>query len=184
MQNADSDFSAVEYLPTAAIPALPQPLTQPLAQLPVQSPGNLSLARFSKVQWRPSNKRTLICEEFSSRTPVSQLMDLLREFVINTSAEIKQVEADFAELSIEYKDQRKTLLSGNFNLQIEFQPVQESGQGVGRNSKWTAVRIVISEGKKKWFRKNELGFAPTVLRELRRCLTIGDESCRRSIGPA
>jgi len=154
-----------------------QPLT-------TENVGTTICESISGVQWRKLQKNSLIQEEFVTQTPIAMLTEQLRGFILETSAEIEQVEANFAELNLELKDDRNASKGGFFNLKIEFQGVNEGDGEPKKRRNLTYIRIVISEGKKRWFRKNELSLAPRLLRDIRRYFMISDESCRLKIDPA
>ncbi len=140
----------------------------------------------SGVDWRNFKGHNLISEEFESSTPMSVLVEKLRGFIIESEAEIRRVEPDFATLLVQIEDTQKIGRKCNFIVDIEFQERQaeeEKAAFVGNHLK-TYIRITIREGKKKWFAVNATDLAPQLLTDIRRYLMISDDSAKLRIAPA
>lgn len=138
------------------------------------------------VQWRNFKHQSLICEEFKTATPISVLVEKLRGFIVETEAEIRRVEPDFATMQMQVEDQNQSWRKGNFVIDIEFQELEVAEDKtifVGNRST-TFIRITIREGKKKWFAVNANELASVIMNDLRRYLMIHDESSRVTINPA
>jgi hypothetical protein len=140
----------------------------------------------SGVDWRNFRGHSLISEEFESSTPLSVLVEKLRGYIIESEAEIRRVEPDFATLLVQVEDAHQMGRKCNFIIDIEFQERQaeeDKATFVGNRLK-TYIRISIREGKKKWFAVNATDLAPQLLSEIRRYLMISDESAKLRIAPA
>jgi diguanylate cyclase (GGDEF)-like protein/PAS domain S-box-containing protein len=138
------------------------------------------------VKWRNIKGQSLICEEFSTATPMAVLVEKLRGLIIESEAEIRRVEPDFATMLIQVEDEDNHSRKGNFVLDIEFQEreAEEDESGfVGKRTK-TFIRVTIREGKKKWFAANATELAPNLLSDIRRYLMIQDEASRLKVTPA
>jgi diguanylate cyclase (GGDEF)-like protein/PAS domain S-box-containing protein len=138
------------------------------------------------VKWRSFKGQSLLCEEFGTKTPLSVLVEKLRGYIIESEAEIRRVEPDFATIMTQIEDPNDFSRKCNFIVDIEFQEREvedESSIFVGPRTK-TFIRITIREGKKKWFANNATDLAPELIREIRRYLMIQDEASKLSVAPA
>ncbi len=139
----------------------------------------------SGVSWRNLKSASLVCEEFVSSTPLSVLVEKLRGFIVECEADIRRVEPDYANLLLQVDDENNPGRKGNFIIDIEFQEHQttsDKAKLVGNRTQ-TFIRIIIREGKKKWFSMNANELATTVLRDIRRYLMISDDSAKLKISP-
>lgn len=144
------------------------------------------VSSLSGVQWRNFKSHALICEEFVTSTPMAVLVEKLRGYIVESDADIRRVEPDYANLLIQLEDERNPLRKANFIVDIEFQEhqtVADQVQLIGKRTK-TFIRVNIREGKKKWFSMNANDLAPIALREIRRYLMISEDSCRLQVNPA
>ena len=139
----------------------------------------------SGVSWRNLKSASLVCEEFVSSTPLSVLVEKLRGFIVESEADIRRVEPDYANLLLQVDDENNPGRKGNFIIDIEFQEHQttaDKSKLVGNRTQ-TFIRIIIREGKKKWFSMNANELAMTVLMDIRRYLMISDDSAKLKISP-
>jgi diguanylate cyclase (GGDEF)-like protein/PAS domain S-box-containing protein len=139
----------------------------------------------SGVKWRNFKGSSLICEEFFTSAPLPVLVEKLRGYIIESEAEIRQVEPDFATVLIQIADEKNNLRKTNFVVDVELQERQASEDVslIGNRTK-TFIRITIREGKRKWFSGNSPDLASTLLRDIRRYLMISDENSKLKIAPA
>ncbi|MCP4477135.1 MAG: diguanylate cyclase [Planctomycetaceae bacterium] len=125
------------------------------------------------MSWRKIINGTLICEEYSTATPLSLIIEKLRGYIIETEAEIRSVESDFASLNVERFDPQKRGRKGRFVLEIEFnEKIIHLDKETKRRETQTLIRVNIREQKKGWFSANANDLAPDVIAELRRHLMI------------
>ena len=125
------------------------------------------------MSWRNIANGTLICEEYTTSTPLSIIIEKLRGYIIETEAEIRSVESDFASLNIERFDPQKRGRKGRFILEIEFnEKLIHLDKETKRRETQTVIRLNIREQKKGWFSANANELAPDVIAELRRHLMI------------
>ena len=125
------------------------------------------------VSWRNIANGTLICEEYTTSTPLALIIEKLRGYIIETEAEIRTVESDFASLNIERIDSQKRGRKGRFILEIEFnEKLIHLDKETKRRETQTVIRVNIREQKKGWFSANANELAPDVIAELRRHLMI------------
>jgi len=139
----------------------------------------------SGVKWRNFKGQNLICEEFSSAMPISILIEKLRGYIVESEAEIRRVEPDFATLLVQVSDGKNHSRKGNFVIDVEFQEVESSEEQtnlIGKRKK-TFIRISIREGKRKWFTLNCSDLAEIALSDLRRYLAILDDNAKLTINP-
>ena len=138
------------------------------------------------VKWRNFKNQNLICEEFKTSTPISVLVEKLRGFIVESEAEIRRVEPDFATMYLQVEDPKQSWRKGTFIIDVEFQELEvaeEKANFVGNRST-TFIRISIREGKKKWFAVSANDLATVVLNDLRRYLMIHDDCSRVTITAA
>ncbi len=138
------------------------------------------------VQWRNFKGPNLLCEEFGTTTPMSVLVEKLRGYIIESEAEIRRVEPDFATILTQLEDPHDYSRKCNFVVDIEFQEREvedENAVFVGSRTK-TFIRITIREGKKKWFAPNATDLASVLIRDIRRYLMIHDEASKLTVTPA
>jgi diguanylate cyclase (GGDEF)-like protein/PAS domain S-box-containing protein len=125
------------------------------------------------MPWRKITNGTLICEEYTTSTPLSLIIEKLRGYIIETEAEIRSVESDFASLNIERFQTQKRGRKGRFVLEIEFnEKIIHLDKETKRRETQTLIRVNIREQKKGWFSANANELAPNVIAELRRHLMI------------
>ncbi|MDA7932499.1 diguanylate cyclase [Mariniblastus sp.] len=125
------------------------------------------------MPWRKITNGTLICEEYTTSTPLSLIIEKLRGYIIETEAEIRSVESDFASLNIERFQPQKRGRKGRFVLEIEFnEKIIHLDKETKRRETQTLIRVNIREQKKGWFSANANELAPNVIAELRRHLMI------------
>jgi len=125
------------------------------------------------MSWRKITNGTLICEEYTTSTPLSLIIEKLRGYIIETEAEIRSVESDFASLNIERFQPQKRGRKGRFVLEIEFnEKIIHLDKETKRRETQTLIRVNIREQKKGWFSANANELAPNVIAELRRHLMI------------
>ena len=140
----------------------------------------------SGVSWRNFKGQSLVCEEFVTSTPMSVLVEKLRGYILESEAELRRVEADFATVLVQAEDEHNHARKGNFVVDIEFQERQndrEKGSLIGNRTS-TYIRISIREGKRKWFATNHNELAAVVLRDIRRYLMINEESAHLKVDAA
>ena len=136
------------------------------------------------VQWRKIKGQTLISEEFETTTPLTVLVEKLRGYIVESEAEIRRVEPDFASVIVDVENAVDYSKKGKFLVDIEFQ--EREGQDddtIGRRTK-TFIRITIREAKRKWFQTNSNELSETVMTEMRRYLMLNDDSAKLKVAPA
>jgi diguanylate cyclase (GGDEF)-like protein len=143
------------------------------------------LTSLAGVAWRKVKGQTLINEEYATSTPISVLVEKLRGFIVETEAEIRRVDADFASLVVEAEDAENFSRKGKFTVDIEFQEKDTEGenQSFGKRKK-TYIRITVREAKRSWFATNAVELAPSVVAELRRYFMINDDASKLKVAPA
>jgi diguanylate cyclase (GGDEF)-like protein len=136
------------------------------------------------VAWRKIKGQPLISEEYGTSTPLAVLVEKLRGYILETEAEIRRVDSDFASLTVEAEDQNNFSRKGTFVVDIEFRERETKGeeQTFGRRKK-SFIRVTVREGKRKWFSQNANELAPAVVSELRRYLMIHDEASKLKVTP-
>lgn len=138
----------------------------------------------SGVAWRRLKGQTLSSEEYTTSTPLAVLVEKLRGYIIESEAEIRQVEPNFASFIVEVEDEDNYSRKGRFVVEIEIQEreTESENDSVGRRN-MTFIRITIREGKRSWFATNAIELAPLVAHELRCYFMINDESSRLKVTP-
>lgn len=123
----------------------------------------------SGPQWPEFSRPPLAIQQYRTRTPVPVLVEKLRGYIAETEAELQVVHPTYASLLLEIEDQNSAQRKGWFEVQIDFQDVEEDEQGsrFGRR-RYTYLRVSVHEGKRRWFATNTLDLAPGVLLELER----------------
>lgn len=129
----------------------------------------------SGVKWRPEGKRSLISEEFVTQTPVAVLAEKLRGFITEFEADIRHVQSDFASVEVELEDRKNYARRGRFRVTFEFFE-KDSRTPKGEVRRTSYIKIVIREGRRKWFATNCNELAPTLLAEIRRYLMLSEDS--------
>lgn len=131
------------------------------------------------VSWRNIVNGTLFCEEYTTSTPLSVIIEKLRGYIIETEAEIRTVDSDFASLNIERFDPNRRGRKGRFVLEIEFnEKIIHLDKETNRRETQTLIRVNIREQKKGWFSANANELAPDVIAELRRHLMISEANLK------
>ncbi len=143
------------------------------------------LTSLAGVSWRKLKGQTLVSEEYSTTTPLAVLVEKLRGYIVETEAEIRRVEADFASLVVEAEDDESFSRKGKFMVDLDFQERETDGenQTFGKRKK-TFIRITVREAKRSWFAANAVDLAPSVVSELRRYLMINDDASKLKVAPA
>ena len=137
----------------------------------------------SGANWRKLKGQVLISEEYQTSTPLTVLVEKLRGYILETEAEIRRVDADFASLTVEVEDEKDYSKKGTFIVNVEFQELEDtSDEKIGRRS-MTYIRISIREGKKKWFATNTLELAPQIIKDLRTFLMLNENNSKLKIDP-
>ncbi len=137
----------------------------------------------SGVKWRNFKGQSLICEEYSSPMPISILIEKLRGYIVESEAEVRRVEPDFATLLVQVTDGKDYSRKGNFVIDVEFQEVESSEEQtnlIGKR-KNTYIRISVREGKRNWFALNASDLAEIALCDMRRYLAILDDNAKLKI---
>ena len=135
------------------------------------------------VRWRKLKGRPLFTEEYGTSPPLPIIVEKLRCYIIETEAEIRRADADFASLYVECEDQENFSKKGTFIVDIEFKEKTIEGDTFGRR-KNTFIRLTVREGKKKWFAANAVELAPQAVKDIRRYLMINDDASKLQIAPA
>ncbi|MGY8746659.1 MAG: GGDEF domain-containing protein [Pirellulales bacterium] len=131
------------------------------------------------VSWRSIVNGTLFCEEYTTSTPLSVIIEKLRGYIIETEAEIRTVDCDFVSLNIERFDPNKRGRKGRLVLEIEFnEKIIHLDKEANRRETQTLIRVNIREQKKGWFSANANELAPDVIAELRRHLMISEANLK------
>ena len=137
----------------------------------------------SGASWRKLKGQVLISEEYKTSTPLAVLIEKLRGYILETEAEIRRVDSDFASLIVEVEDEKDYSKKGTFIANVEFQELEDtSDDKIGRRT-LTFIRISIREGKKKWFATNTLDLAPQIVKDLQNFLMINDSRSKLKIDP-
>ena len=143
------------------------------------------LTSLAGVSWRKLKGQTLVSDEYSTSTPLSVLVKKLRGYIVETEAEIRRVEADFASLVVEAEDDENFSRKGKFMVDLDFQERETDSENnsFGKRNK-TFIRITVREAKRSWFAANAVDLAPSVVNELRRYLMINDDASKLKVAPA
>ena len=138
----------------------------------------------SGVDWKldVSRSKALVVEEFVTQTPISVLVEKLRGFIVESDADIRQVESDFASIEVEIEDQDDYSRRGRFHVTFEFCEKEVEEQRSVRSKSF--IRIVIREARRKWFSVNSTEMAPMLLSEIRRYMMLHDESSQIRVDSA
>jgi len=137
----------------------------------------------SGANWRKLKGQVLISEEYKTSTPLSVLVEKLRGYIIETEAEIRRVDADFASLIVEVEDESDYSKKGTFITNVEFQELEDnSDTKIGRRT-LTFIRITVREGKRKWFATNTLELAPQIVKDLKNFLMLNDKGAKIELDP-
>jgi len=137
----------------------------------------------SGASWRKIKGQVLISDEYQTSTPLSVLVEKLRGYILETEAEIRRVDSDFASLIVEVEDEKDYSRKGTFIANIEFQELEDkSNSKIGRRTT-TYIRITIREGKKKWFATNTIELAPQIVKDLRGFLMLNENDSKLEIDP-
>lgn len=137
----------------------------------------------SGANWRKLKGQVLISEEYRTSTPLPVLIEKLRGYILETEAEIRRVDVDFASLTVDVEDGKDYSKKGTFIVNVEFQELEDkSDEKIGRRM-LTFIRISIREGKRKWFATNTLDLAPQIVKDLRTFLMLNENSSKLKIDP-
>ncbi len=153
-------------------------MAEELAEAPLPATDDQDVAEEAGgLHWRKINGTALLSHQYRTRAPVPVLVEKLRGYIIETEAEIRRVESNYASLIVQVEDPENYARKGRFEIDIDFQEHEEDEQGnsFGRR-KYTYLRVSIREGRKKWFSANATELAPGVLSELRRYFMIADDA--------
>ena len=134
----------------------------------------------SGASWRKLKGQILVSEEYKTTTPMSVLVEKLRGYIIESEAEIRRVESDFASLVVEMEDETNYSRKGSFVVNIEFQELETQDNTIGRRTN-SFIRVSVREGKRKWFASNSNDLAPNVLKDIQNYLMLNDECAKLKI---
>ena len=137
----------------------------------------------SGANWRKLKGQNLISEEYKTSTPLAVLVEKLRGYILETEAEIRRVDSDFASLIVEVEDELDYSRKGTFVVNVEFQELEDSDASkIGKRTS-TFIRISIREGKRKWFTTNSTDLAPSVVKDLKTYLMLNNDSAKLKVDP-
>jgi len=137
----------------------------------------------SGAKWRKLKGQILISEEFRTSTPMAVLVEKLRGYIVESEAEIRRADSDFASLIVEIEDEQDYSRKGKFIVNVEFHETADTDKTkIGRHTK-TYIRISVREGKRKWFAINTLELAPMIIKDLRTYLMLNDDSAKLKVDP-
>ena len=137
----------------------------------------------SGANWRKLKGQVLISEEYKTQTPLLVLVEKLRGYIIETEAEVRRVDSDFASLTVEVEDEQDYSKKGTFIVNVEFQELEDKDSSSIGPRTLTFIRITIREGKRKWFATNTVELAPQIVKDLRTFLMLNDNSAKLKIDP-
>ncbi len=137
----------------------------------------------SGARWRKLKGQILLSEEYKTATPLAVLVEKLRGYIIETEAEIRRVDSDFASLIVEVEDEKDYSKKGTFIVNVEFQELEDKDVSSIDRRTATFIRISIREGKKKWFATNTLELVPQIAKDLRTFLMLNDNSSKLKVDP-
>lgn len=142
-----------------------------------ESTATETIAPIRGVSWPQIKGSPLLCNQFRTRTPIPVLIEKLRGYIIETDAEIRRVEQNYASLIVETEDPKDYARKGRFQVEIDFKDSDEDdgSEQHGRRT-YTYLRVTIRMAKRKWFTTNTPDLAPELLAELRRYFMINDDS--------
>ncbi len=117
---------------------------------------------------RPSLEgEAIISDQFKTRTPIPVLVEKLRSFIVEMDADLKKVEANQAEMTIEFEDRTDYSRKGRFEVWIDFvEDVEGEGTGEHGRRTYTYMRVTIRLAKRKWFSTNVPELATDLLNEI------------------
>ena len=104
----------------------------------------------SGANWRKLKGQVLISEEYKTQTPLLVLVEKLRGYIIETEAEVRRVDSDFASLIVEIEDEQDYSKKGTFIVNVEFQELENKDNSSIGPRTMTFIRITVREGKRKW----------------------------------
>lgn len=137
----------------------------------------------SGANWRKLKGQVLISEEYKTPTPLLVLVEKLRGYIIETEAEVRRADSDFASLIVEIEDEQNYSKKGKFIVNVELQELENQPTSSVGPRTMTFIRITIREGKRKWFAVNSLELAPQVVKDLRTFLMLNDHDINPKIAP-
>ena len=138
------------------------------------------------ISWPSLKGEALICDKFKTRTPIPVLVEKLRGFIVEMDAEIRNVEANHAVMTLEFEDRNDYSRKGRFEVRIDFvEDLEgEKSEKHGRRT-YTFLRITIRLAKRKWFSTNVPDLATDLLNEIRSYFMItSDADIVQAIIPA
>lgn len=137
----------------------------------------------SGANWRKLKGQNLISEEYKTSTPLAVLVEKLRGYIVETEADIRRVDSDFASLIVEVEDEFDYSRKGTFVVNVEFQELEDTDSSkIGKRTS-TFIRISIREGKRKWFSTNSTDLAPSVVKDLKTYLMLNNDSAKLKVDP-
>lgn len=148
------------------------------------APNDVPVESLAGVSWRKLKGQTLVNQEYGTTTPMAVLVEKLRGYILESEAEIRRVDSNFASLIVEAEDEDNCRRKGTFFVDIEFKEreAEAEEQTFGRRKK-SFIRITIREGKRKWFATNATDLSSKVVMEIRRYLMLNEENSIQKITP-
>ena len=131
----------------------------------------------SGVSWPSLKGEALISDKFRTRTPIPVLVEKLRGFIVEMNAELRNVQADHAVMTLEFEDRDDFSRKGRFEVRIDFVEDTEGEMSAkfGRRT-YTFLRITIRLAKRKWFSTNAPDLAHDLLNEIRSYFMITSDA--------
>ncbi len=134
-------------------------------------------ATLNHANWRKLKGQILESKEYKVSTPMPVLVEKLRGYIIESEAEIRRVEPDFASLVVEIEDENNYSRKGSFIVNIEFQECETQDNKIGRRTD-SYIRISVREGKRKWFASNSNDLAPIIIKEIQNYLMLNNDAAQ------
>ncbi|MDG1872615.1 MAG: diguanylate cyclase [Mariniblastus sp.] len=134
-------------------------------------------ATLNHANWRKLKGQILESKEYKVSTPMPVLVEKLRGYIIESEAEIRRVEPDFASLVVEIEDENNYSRKGSFIVNIEFQECETQDNKIGRRTD-SYIRISVREGKRKWFSSNSNDLAPIIIKEIQNYLMLNNDAAQ------
>lgn len=188
LTSTDSPTDLFVRADTALLNAKEEGRNQVVCETAIESPqsmkhGEDEVLSDAGLVWKKNQGTVLLSEEFKTITPIPMVVSKLRGYIVERTAELLRIEADWVSMQIECVDPNNSGRRGSFICDIEFQvravkKSEQSGRNIGKE---TFIRITLREAKRKWFSTNATDLAPEMLRDIRDFLMISDDDARLTV---
>ena len=132
------------------------------------------------MEWKKLSKGSIFCEEYCTTTPSDLLASKLKGFIVETKAEIRKIQPNYASLTVLASDRKNESKKTHFRVDIEFQEPEQLIKGQAQ----TFIRITIFTPRQRMFRRIHEELHVPLLTDIRRFLMITDDSASVTLNPA